>query len=270
MLIYYANIILNFKSVLWQTINIPCTNTIDTEKMLGKIMKKTLLIAGLSMLLLVAMAVPAMAELGDVGIQVGDWFRWEPSMTWEADEGVSPPWSAAYITWANDTDWVEYTATSVEDSTVNYTVVTHLSNGTEVPSTASANVTNSYDGNFGMLAISANLTEGTVVRTWGSPLALNASFMLTTDNGTRETNVLDYESTYSGHNVYMWDKEVGILIYRSVSASTATYNYTYTLELVNSSSGLISPDLTGPLLLLATMSITIPVALLHRRKKIAI
>jgi hypothetical protein len=238
--------------------------------MLGKIMKKLILLAGLSMLLLCAMAVPAMADLGDVGIQVGDWFRWEPSMTWEADEGVNPPFSASYLTWANNTDWVEYTATSVEDSTVNYTVVTRLSNGTEVPSTASVNVTNSYDANFGMLAISANLTEGTLVRTWGSPLTLNASFMLTTDNGTRETNVLDYVSTYSGHNVYWLDKEVGILVYRSVSSSTATYNYTYTLELVNSSSGIISPDLTGPLLLLATMSITIPVALLHRRKKIPI
>ena len=50
-------------------------------------MKKIVLIAGLSILLLTAMAAPAMAQW-DIGIQVGDWFVYETELVQWDTEGV--------------------------------------------------------------------------------------------------------------------------------------------------------------------------------------
>jgi hypothetical protein len=46
------------------------------------------------------------------------------------------------------------------------------------------------------------------------------------------------------------------------------YTYTVVWELVDSNvNGVLVPDLTGPILLLTSIAITIPIVIMHRRRK---
>ena len=104
---------------------------------------------------------------------------------------------------------------------------------------------------------------------------LNTSIMLVTDNGTRATNVLDHDSDIFGnifHYTYYWDKETGIQVYFQNSVTDAldenskVYSYNCTMELINSSSGIIIPEFTAAVMLSTFVAITIPIVL-YRRKK---
>jgi hypothetical protein len=246
-------------------------------------MKKIVVIAGLSMLLLVAMAVPAMAQL-DVGVEVGDWFKYEVKVTqWETEMEFLPEGYIGPLTLAdNETNWIMYTVTDIVDDNVTFTVTYNWKNGTETEGTMVENVTNS----MGLVAIGANMTEGEMVRdefdflgfmTWPAAY-LNASIMLENPNATRETNVLDYSIDIFGSPydyLYYWDNATGMLVYYESWGDVAAFDpqpaYTYTVvwELVDSSvDDLLIPDLTAPILLLSLTSITVPIALLHRRKKL--
>ena len=240
-------------------------------------MKKIVLIAGLSLLLLAAIAHPAMAQW-DIAIQEGDWFLYEGTLTrWISEEGFEfPPFYATYLQTYNESDWIKYTVEGIESENVTWSVMTHWTNGTETTATIMENTTSSSD----IMVIGANLTQGAEIRPADmfvdAPRTLNASIMLDTSNGTKETNVLDYGYNFFGSDYaykYYWDAMSGIQVYRETHGdasdftSGAVYNYSSKLELVDSSLGIVVPDLTGPILLLTLMSITIPVALLHRRKK---
>ena len=240
-------------------------------------MKKIILLAGLSLLLLVGMVAPAQGQW-TIDLQAGDWFKYEGNLlNWTSEEGFEfPPSFAGYLQTYNESDWIMYTVTDVSiQDLVNWTVVTHWSNGTETTADMVENVTSSSD----IMVIGANMTEGDLIRPadfLAGDRILNASIMLDSPNGTREMNVLNYASEFFGSTYgheYYWDALTGIQVLHWMDAnasdfmSGATYNYTATFTLIESSTGQVIPDLTGPLLLLATMSITAPIALLLRRKK---
>ena len=115
---------------------------------------------------------------------------------------------------------------------------------------------------------------------WPMPARyLNESIMLDTDQGIRETNVLDHDSNIFEqiyHYTYYWDKETGIQFYHAEHATDVLnenqqpLSYACKVELIDSSTGVVIPDLTGPVMLLTLMAITIPIVLLHRRKKLHI
>jgi hypothetical protein len=242
-------------------------------------MKKIVVIAGLSILLLVAMAYPAMAQW-DIGVQVGDWFLYEGTLvSWEADDGVAfPPFYITALQTYNETNWMNYTITDIDADWVNFTVFTSWTNGSFTTAPFANNITGSSE----IMVIGANLTQGELIRPtdmFAGDKTLNASIMLNTPNGTRETNVLNYSYNFYGsdyNQVYYWDKEYGIQVYYETtgvvpeSTYSGAYTYKAKFELVNSSLGVVVPDLTAPILLLTLMSITALVALLQRHKKIAI
>jgi hypothetical protein len=245
--------------------------------MLGKIMNKVILLAGISMLLVAAMSVPVRAQW-DIAIAEGDWFLYEGTLTrWISDEGFEfPPFYATYLQDYNESDWMRYTVGAIDYPNVTWSVMTHWTNGTETTVDIIENVTSSSE----IMVIGANLTQGAEIRPADmfvdGPRTLNASINLDTSNGTKETNVLDYSYNFFGSDYaykYYWDAMSGIQVYRETHGdasdftSGAIYNFSSKLELVDSSVGAIVPDLTAPILLLTIMSVTVPIALLHRRKK---
>jgi len=227
--------------------------------------------------------VPALAQYDwDISIEVGDWFLYEGTLiSYESNFGFPPPY-LEYLQTYNESDWMKYTVidTSIQGF-INFTIVTHWSNGTETSMDYAEDIMNSES----LMVIGANLTDHEEIRPeylllgfWPMPArSLNESMMLVTTNGTRETNVAIYdwnifENIY--HHTWYWDKKTGIIAYHEeYGDDLATenegdlYSYHSKLELVNSSLGIILPDLTGSILLLTLIAITIPIYLQKRRRQ---
>jgi hypothetical protein len=249
-------------------------------------MKKIVVIAGLSMLLLVAMAAPAMAQM-DVGVEVGDWFKYEVAVTqWESTMEFLPPGYMGPLTLAdNETNYILYNVTDITTGdggdNVTFAITYDWKNGTV---TYANSVQNVSTANTQYLIIGANMTEGDMVSdeydlfgTLMDARYLGEPIDLVNPNATRATNVLEYSYEFFGspYEYYiLFDEATGMRVYYenhgdvAEFSTQAAYEYTVKWELVDSSvDDLLVPDLTGPLLLLTLMSITVPVALLHRRKK---
>jgi hypothetical protein len=254
--------------------------------------RKTILIAGLSMLLLAAMAAPAMAK-EDVGVAVGDWFQYEATITqWDTEMEFLPEGYLGPLTLAdNQTDSIIYTVTDItpDDAgdNVTFEITYNWMNGSVTYATTVETVSTADQTIF---MIGANMTEGDMVSDTFDFLNMGffdypARYITSTSdlpnpNATREINVLGYTIDIMGSiydYVMWWDRITGIRVYYwnhgEVGAIDPQPAYTYTVEwrLVDSSvDGLLIPDLTGPILLLTIMSITVPIALLNRRRKRAI
>jgi hypothetical protein len=249
-------------------------------------MKKTILLVVLSILLLCAMVAPALAQ-PVVGVQVDDWFKYEVKVPQYESTGPFPPPMSPLTLADNETNYQMYNVTGIVDDVINFTVTYNWKNGTETYFDFDENLTFSD----GMLAIGANMAEGEMVRDtflfmgffqWPA-LYLDASIMLANPNATRETNTLEYSVDIMGSlydYLLYWDKVTGMRVYYEnhgdVADMTAfgggpAYEYTVTWELVDSSvEDVLVPDLTGPILLLTSMAITVPIVILHRRKKLLI
>ena len=243
-------------------------------------MKKTILTVLLSVFLLSAMTVPALAQYDwDVGVEVGDWFLYEPTLIlWESEEVAFPPFYLQYLQTYNESSLMNYTVTDITGDIITFEVVYHWTNGTETTSTVDENMTSSES----LMVIGANLPDGAEIRPaysildmWPMPARyLNESIMLETDTGTRETNVLDHDSNIFDqiyHYTYYWDKETGIQVYHAEHATDVLnenqqmFSYSCKVLLIDSSTGVVIPDLTGPVMLLTLIAITIPIVL-HKRK----
>jgi hypothetical protein len=229
--------------------------------------KKIVLLILFSVFLSCAMTVPSLSQWA-VGVNVGDWFKYEGTLVlWEADPGVPfPPNEYALILKEyNETDWYNYTVTDIVGETVTFEILTHWSNGTETTSVLVDNMTSS----FTMMVIGANLEPGTQIRdefdwepilnfsyVW-PPRTLNEAIMVEYEAGTRETNVLDWvhPPTFGyTRQIYHWDKEYGIQVGYEVH-STATdfvsggeYTYIAAFQLVDSSINVLAGprDTTPP------------------------
>ena len=253
-------------------------------------MKKILLIAGLSILLVVAMAAPALAK-EDVGVQVGDWFQYEAKITqWDTEMEFLPEGYLGPLTLAdNQTDSIIYTVTAITPDTVGDNVTFEITYNWSNGSVTYANMVEQVaTTDTNIFIIGANMTEGDMVSDAYSFMGffdyparyITSTQDLENPNATRETNVLEYSINMFGSDydyVYWWDAITGMRVYYENHGVAGEINeqpaYTYTVEwrLVDSSvDGLLIPDLTGPILLLTIMSITVPVALMHRRRKTVI
>ncbi|HDQ05372.1 MAG TPA: hypothetical protein ENN36_01450 [Candidatus Bathyarchaeota archaeon] len=246
-------------------------------------MKKTVLLAALSALLLAATTAPALAQYDwDVGVEVGDWFLYEPTLIlWESDQVAFPPFYLQYLQTYNESSLMNYTVIDITGDVITFEVTYHWTNGTQTTTTLEENIASIESS---LMVIGANLPDGAEIRPayslldmWPMPARyLNESIMLETETGTRETNVLDHNSDIFNqiyHYTYYWDKETGIQVYHAEHATDVLnenqqmFSYECEVKLIDSSTGVIIPDLTGPAMLLTLMAITIPIVLLNRHKK---
>lgn len=250
-------------------------------------MKKTILIVLLSVFLLSAMTVPALAQPLDVGVEVGDWFKYEAKVTqWESDDPFLPEGFYGPLTLAdNQTNFILYTVTDITPvdggNNVTFTITYDWQNGSETEGTYEESVTTA---NTQIFMIGANMEEGDMVSDTFDFLGmgffdypvryLNETIDREYLDSTRETNVCEYHLDMMGtpyDYTFQWDKVTGMRVYYEnhgeVGAMfTAAYTYTVVWELVDSSvEGLVIPDLTGPIMLLTLIAITIPIVL-HKRK----
>ena len=261
--------------------------------MLGKIMEQKMLLIPLAMLLLFALVAPALAQKELIGIQVGDWFKyeakvpqWVSTMTFLEDDYIGPLTLAE-----NETNYILYTvtdiATGAEADTVTFTVQYDWKNGSVTYDTLVEEVSTADTVIF---MIGANMTPGDMVSDtwdflgtgWYYPARyINETIDFVNPNATRETNVLNYdiaifEAPYE--YIFYYDKATGMRVYYynhgdvpeidfGTGEPQPAYEYTVVWELVDSSvEGVLIPEFTGPTMLLMTMAITISIAILHRRK----
>lgn len=78
-------------------------------------MKKTILIVLLSVFLVSAMTVSALSQYDwDVGVQVGDTFKYVGTLVLRESESVAfPPIFLEYLQTYNESDWIEYEVTVI-------------------------------------------------------------------------------------------------------------------------------------------------------------
>ena len=250
-------------------------------------MKKTILIVLLSVFLLSALTVPALAQDLDVGVQVGDWFKYECKVTlWESEDPFLPEGFVGPLNlYENETNYILYTVTDITPvdggNDVTFTVTYDWKNGSVTEVTYVEIVTTANEVIF---MIGANMTDGDMVSDTHDFLGMgffqyptryiNETIDFENDDGTRETNVLEYHVDIGGtpyDYIFMWDKATGMRLYYENYGDvpeifTAPYEYRVIWELVESSvETLYIPDLTGPIMLLTLIAITIPIVL-HKRK----
>ena len=247
--------------------------------------KKIVLLTLFSVFLLSAMTVPTLQYDWDVGVEVGDTFKYVGTLHLWSGTASFPP---AYLEWLqtyNESDWFEYTVTDIEAENVTFEVTTHWTNGTETAFTMEENMTGV--GPSLPMVIGANLTEGTEIHAaWTDPYfgieyaarILDAPVMREYFSGTREANVLIYDQDIFGnvfHYKFLWDKETGIQVYFQNSVTDAqdqygdTYSYNATLELIetNIEGWTVIPEYpTWTVMLPLFVAITVSIAL-YRRKK---
>lgn len=248
-------------------------------------MKKTILTVLLSVFLLSALTVPALAQSLDVGVEVGDWFKYEAKVTqWESDDEFLPEGFIGPLSLAeNETNFILYTVTDITPvdggSNVTFSVTYDWKNGSVTEETLVESVTTA---NTNIFMIGANMSEGDLVSdVWNffdimdyPARYINETIDFENPDGTRETNVVEYHLDVGGtpyDYTFYWDKATGMRLYYEnygdvPAIFTAAYEYTVIWELVDSSvETLYIPDLTGPIMLLTLIAITIPIVL-HKRK----
>ena len=251
-------------------------------------MKKKILIVLLSVFLLSAMTVPALAQDLEVGVEVGDWFKYEAKVTqWESDMEFLPPDYVGPLSLAeNQTNSILYTVTDITPydgySNVTFTITYDWKNGSETEAESEQMVSTEVASLYTILT-GANLEPDDMVIdtflffgfTEIPPQYINETIDFENPDGTRETNVLEYSIEIFG-SFYdyktLFDKETGMRLYYEnygdvvEFGAQAAYVYTVVWELVESSyETLYIPDLTGPIMLLTLIAITIPI-ILHKRK----
>jgi hypothetical protein len=251
-------------------------------------MKKTILIVLLSVFLVSAMTVPALAQDFDLGVEVGDWFKYEAKVTqWEGDMEFLPEgFQGPLILAENQTNFILYTVTDITPvdggNNVTFTVTYDWENGSETEGTSVTPVSTDVESLYTVLT-GANLEPGDMVIDtflfFGfaeiPTQYINETIDFENPDGTRETNVLEYSIEIFG-SFYdyktLFDKETGMRLYYENHGDVAAfgeqvaYEYTVVWELVESSyETLYIPDLTGPIMLLTLIAITIPIVL-HKRK----
>jgi hypothetical protein len=252
-------------------------------------MKKTILIVLLSVLLLSAMAVPAMAQDMTLGVSVDDWFEYEVKIAlWESDDPFLPEGYYGPLSLAdNETTSIVYTVTDITPVTggnnVTFTITYNWRNGSVTEGTSVTPVSTEVGSLYTFLT-GANLEAGDLVidtfsffgMTEIPPQYINETIMVEYPDESRETNVLEYSAPEMFGSFYDYtthfDKETGICVYYENHGEVAgfggsnPYNYTLVWQLVNSSvENLYVPDLTGPIMLLTLIAVTIPI-ILHKRK----
>jgi hypothetical protein len=249
----------------------------------GEELKKILLAVLFSVFLLSAMTVPALSQDDwDVGVSVGDTFRYEGTLhLWEGDASF-PPMGLEYLQLYNESAWVEWAVTDIAGLNVTFGITTQWKNGTVTNSTTIEDMTSS----FNIHIIGANLTEGADLRPEttfvGQPMParyLNASIMREYNSGLRETNVMIYDWNLFG-NVYhletFFDKETGMHVYfqtsltdaQAMSGGTFSCNATFELIETNVESWTVIPEFpTGTAMLLTFVAVTVCIDI-YRRKRL--
>ncbi len=185
-------------------------------------MKKIVLLASISMFLVSVMLVTlVLAQPRVVGINVGDWFKYEEiGFDWYSNnpEATIPPYAADL----NETEYVIITIQDISGTNVTLQLTTRFTNGTDDIESGYINI-DTGDGNLTIWVISANLNVNDTLYTSGfySTWRLNETIMRTYPDEVRDTThfnlTVKHESNETGYYMYAstnyyWDRSSGIMV----------------------------------------------------------
>ncbi|MDH5375766.1 MAG: hypothetical protein OEW95_08140 [Candidatus Bathyarchaeota archaeon] len=251
--------------------------------------KKIVMLALFSVFLLSAMTVSALAQPLDVGVQVGDWFKYKAEVTeWESEDPFLPEGFIGPLSLAdNETNYILYNVTDITPgdggNNVTFTITYDWKNGSVTEATNTQNVSTA---NTQIFIIGANMEEGDMVSDaflFFGFFDYPARYINETieseyiEPPTRETNVLEYHIDIDGtpyDYVFHWDKVTGMRVYYENSGDvpaifTAAYNYTVKWTLIETNIGgwTVIPEYpTGTVMLSVFIAITVSIALYGRKK----
>jgi len=260
-------------------------------------MKKKILLIPLVILLLFAIVAPALAQKELVGVQVGDWFKYEAKVTqWVSTMTFLPDGYIGPLTLAdNETNYIMYNVTGIVNDVINFTATYNWKNGTETTETMVESVSNATEGQEGhwIPMIGADMNAGEVVSDahdflgwglWDYPQRyINRTFDFVNPNATRATNECNYTWQVPGRDDFYtitqwWDKATGVCVYYENQGnlqelgSTAANNYTFVNKLVDSSVNdlLYIPEsfTIAVVVLLSAASVAVSYWLLRKRPKL--
>jgi hypothetical protein len=252
-------------------------------------MKKIIVALTFTVFLLSAMAVPSFSQKLDVGVEVGDWFRYIAEVTlWESVDPFLPAGFYGPISLAdNQTYNILYNVTDITSAAggdnVTFEITYNWKNGSVTYGTAEQNVSTSVEALYQFL-IGADMEPDDMFDDTFSfmgfstipPRYINETIQTTYAGETRDTNVNDYSiemfgSTYS--YIQQWDKTTGMRVYFENHGEAGgfggsnPYNYTVVWTLFESSEWTVVPEFpTGTALLLVFAALTISVEIIRRKK----
>ena len=121
-------------------------------------MKINIVLLGLTVFLLFALIAQTAAQTGSVGVNVGNIFTYDPTVSWSSNEpGAIPP---SYLVEFNDTLWIEFTVTAISGADITMQATTHYKNGTDITVGGWVDVNTGDNENMSEEIISANLYAG--------------------------------------------------------------------------------------------------------------
>ncbi|MGD8565924.1 MAG: NosD domain-containing protein [Candidatus Bathyarchaeota archaeon] len=169
------------------------------------------------------------AQERNVGVRVGDWFRYEDiEVAWDSDY-VFP--SNVAILQLNYTSFWEITCDNVLGTNITFHEKIHYENDTESTVLGWLDI-DSGDGELssepwgtnypGALFISANLSEGNTLYTEVFDVKINTTRPMECYGAVRQSNIVNtssYSNDYLKNEIMVWDQLTGILCELSVSYS---------------------------------------------------
>ncbi len=186
----------------------------------------------ISTFLLLALVVAASATTRTVGVSVGNKFRYDRTASWSSNDPNATPFSS--LIEYNNTQWREITFTAISGTDVTGQWTEHYKNGTEITTGAWIDVSTGISENITFILISANLTAGDSLGTYGlyNTSIINETVSRTYLSGLRDTNHINSTSS-DGTQTYRtnmyWDKSTGVLVelLQETTNQTGTYITTW-------------------------------------------
>jgi len=179
-----------------------------------RIGKSRLVLAGILIAVMVPI-VPVFAADYSVGVEVGDWVRYEVDAAWNGTSSSAPEW-ARY-------DWVKMIVESVSGTDVTVLANIHYKDGKVENNTLSWNIETGGE----MWIISADLEKGDPIAV-GADWIINDTTTRTYAGASRSVNFLSISQS-SGESIvnatFYWDQATGVLLETSSNKTSPTENW---------------------------------------------
>lgn len=164
-----------------------------------------------------------------VGVEVGDWAKYEIEAGWGSNVPDAEPPSD--FTEINRTEWTKNTVVAISGSNITFERVTHYKDGNETMSVEYVDISTGESSAMGPLVfIPSDLTEGDVIHaTPTEHYSINETTFRKYIGVTRETNHLNVSTIYDDPLAnavtavtanYYWDRATGILCERPGAYTT--------------------------------------------------
>jgi len=241
-------------------------------------MKKKFLYILLSVFLLCSMGVMlGNAQTGTVGVNVGDWFKYEINVNWSSDnQSATIP---DFVEEMNAVEWSKISITDISGTTISLGLTNQFKNGTEIIASQVYDIDEGALSALGFFFIPPNLGANDLALSnndFLGDLMIDETMVRTYPDGTRETNHASFsnETTTNGKTEigsmdFYWDRSSGVMVETVANIMTYEGGYTTTMTmemLLDESNVWVVPEFpTWTLLALASTVLVIVITFYKRR-----